>query len=139
MTLQGASMVVLLLCALQVKHFFVDFVFQTDTMVREKGIYGAPGGLVHSLQHAVATGLIVPYFLVGPEVWRVVTMTLFIVVLEFMWHYHTDFYKMWHGKKHGLNPSHKAFWVSLGLDQLSHQLNYVVIIWLVLAFNALLN
>jgi hypothetical protein len=41
----------LILTLLFIKHFLADFVWQTDTMVIEKGKYGYLGGLQHSGLH----------------------------------------------------------------------------------------
>lgn len=39
------------LTLLQVKHFFVDWVFQTENEVKFKGFYLHPVGMTHSLKH----------------------------------------------------------------------------------------
>ena len=49
--------VLLVFFILQVKHFFADFVWQTNQMVQEKGIYGARYGIYHSLIQSAGTFL----------------------------------------------------------------------------------
>ena len=43
-----AAMVLLAMAYLLVKHAAADLILQTETQRREKGIYGATGGLTHS-------------------------------------------------------------------------------------------
>ena len=50
------------LLLLFVKHYIIDFVMQTDEMVKGKGVYGNPKGILHSLQHAIGTLLIAFFF-----------------------------------------------------------------------------
>lgn len=104
-----------LLVLLFLKHFVVDFITQTETMVKEKGIYGAWGGIVHSSQHALLTGWIILIF--APE------LAIILAFADGIIHYHIDWAKMQIGK--GLTPADKNFWVYLGLDQLLHYITYL--------------
>jgi hypothetical protein len=45
------QLALLVLALLFIKHWFADFVVQFDYMVEQKGIYGAEGGIHHSLIH----------------------------------------------------------------------------------------
>ena len=47
--------VFLLLSLFGIKHFIADFALQYQYMVRDKGIYGAAGGLHHAFLHASLT------------------------------------------------------------------------------------
>lgn len=101
------------LILIQVKHFVVDFILQTDEMVVGKGIYGNLAGINHSFQHALATFAIC--FVYVPD------LALLLATLDFVTHYHIDYVKIRYGNR---DIKTKQFWVHLGLDQLAHQLVY---------------
>lgn len=111
----GMTMIVLFL--LQIKHWYVDFVMQTDSMVAGKAIYGNKMGMLHSMEHAIATLLILLFF-VDP----ITAMAL--ALFDFVTHYHIDWVKMNYGCRDIQNPK---FWNHLGLDQMAHQIVYLVI------------
>jgi hypothetical protein len=119
--------VVLVMFLLQIKHFVADFMLQTDRMVVEKGTYGARYGVYHSLIQAAGTFLALAWIHPG--------IGLIAGVFDFMVHYHVDWAKMNINKKFGYTPADHKFWFWLGLDQLAHQLTYVLIIgWTFFAF-----
>jgi hypothetical protein len=112
---------------LQVKHFVGDFVFQTDRMVAEKGIYGARHGIYHSLIQSAGTFL--AFFWIHPAIGVVAAF------LDFLAHYHIDWAKININKKYNYTPADRKFWFWLGLDQLAHQLTYIVLVgWVFFAF-----
>lgn len=95
-------------------------------MWRNKGTFGHPGGVVHSGLHALATFGIM-CFLILP------TLALAVAILEFVIHYLVDWAKMNINRIKGWTATtHNEFWQITGLDQLLHQLTYILII--VLAF-----
>ena len=108
----------LFLSLLFVKHYVVDFVLQTDEMVKGKGVYGDPIGFLHSLQHAIGTLVISLYFWVWP--WAIA-----LAVFDLITHYHIDWVKMNYGNR---DITNKLFWNHLGLDQLAHQLVYILMV-----------
>ena len=108
-------MIVLFL--LQIKHWYVDFVMQTDSMVAGKAIYGNKMGMLHSMEHAIATLLILLFF-VDP------ITAIALALFDFVTHYHIDWVKMNYGCKDIQNPK---FWSHLGLDQMAHQIVYLII------------
>lgn len=112
--------VCVLLVAFQIKHFLVDFYYQTDAMVKGKGIYGNLQGILHSIQHSVLTFVIV--FFITP-----LPIAFAIAMFDFVTHYHIDWIKMKFGCRDIKNPK---FWHQLGLDQLAHQIVYIVIVFL---------
>jgi hypothetical protein len=114
-------MELLFLALLQVKHWYIDFVIQTDKEVANKGIYLNWFGIQHSLKHGIATLAITLIFLPIFE-------ALILGAIDFFLHYHIDYCKMRFGTR---NIKTKAFWLQLGLDQMLHQLTYLGIIWLV--------
>ena len=120
--------VFLLLALFGIKHFIADFVMQYDYMVRDKGIYGAPGGLHHAGVHAALTfWVLVMGSFTGypPDAYTIVALS----ALDFVIHYHVDYVKQQLNK--GLTPADDRFWVWLGLDQALHYLTYVGIIYVI--------
>lgn len=105
---------------LQIKHFVADFLYQPPYQWQNKGTYGHWGGLVHTGQHVVLTGLILLLFGIS------VPLILTIVVLEALIHYHTDWAKMNINRHFGWTATtHNEFWILTGADQLVHSLTYV--------------
>ena len=110
----------ILLALFGIKHFIADFLMQYDYMLREKGIYGATGGLHHAIVHASFTFLILVFFCNNANT------VLALAFLDFAVHYHVDFIKQQLNK--GLTPADRQFWIWLGADQALHYLTYVGII-----------
>jgi hypothetical protein len=107
----------LVLLLLQLKHWYIDFVAQTPEMVAGKGIYGNPKGVLHSAQHSLATFVILLFF-VSP------LFAVLLAAFDFVTHYHIDWVKMNYGCRDIQNPK---FWNHLGLDQMAHQIVYLLI------------
>lgn len=113
--------ILFLLTLFVIKHFIADFVLQFDYMVRDKGIYGATGGLHHSMIHACFTLLILIIFCDNANV------AISLAFLDFVAHYHIDWAKMQIGKRQGYTPADNGFWFWLGFDQALHYLTYIAI------------
>jgi hypothetical protein len=98
------------------KHTVCDYFLQTMFHIRNKGIYGAWGGLCHSTHHAVGT-LLVTY-----------TMTLSwhtsaaLAIIDGVTHYHIDYIKTRFGPQ---DINHPDFWKWFGVDQGAHMLTYL--------------
>lgn len=116
--------VVVLLALFGIKHFIADFLMQYDYMFREKGIYGATGGLHHAIVHACFTFLILVFFCHDAN------LIIGLAFLDFVLHYHIDYFKQQFNQ--GLTPADRQFWIWLGLDQALHYLTYIIIIAIVL-------
>lgn len=118
----------LLLAAFQVKHFLGDYVFQNQYILAHRRIWGHPGGLLHAGIHA---GLTVPILVVAGVPWHLVA---YIVAGEFLFHYHLDWAKdsLTHAMR--WTPANTPFWWFVGLDQMLHQLSYLVIAGIVAAY-----
>jgi len=112
--------IILLLALFGIKHFICDFLLQFPYMIREKGIYGAEGGIHHAALHASFTLLICAFFADNGH--DAVTVAAFDGLL----HYHIDWAKQ--QLNQGLRTSDRMFWVWLGADQGLHYLTYVGII-----------
>jgi hypothetical protein len=114
--------IILLLALLQVKHYYADFVIQTHKQVVQKGIYRDWVGISHSLDH-VWTSMITLFifdqlvFAINPLV------VLLLPVIEGIIHYHIDFIKVKHGSK---DMTSSWYWNHFGLDQLAHQMTYLL-------------
>lgn len=117
--------IILLLAAFGIKHFICDFLLQFDFMVREKGTYGAKGGMYHAGLHGFFTFAVLIAFYPMMAIWA--------AILDTVVHYHIDWAKQHLSK--GLTPADRKFWIWLGLDQCLHYLTYIAIIgWAVGAF-----
>jgi hypothetical protein len=112
-----------LLLLLQIKHCYADFMIQTYAQTVRKGIYRDLVGISHTMDHVTAT--LVALFLFS--IWHPVAplTILWIALLEGIAHYHIDWIKVRYGCKDNTKP---VYWVEFGLDQLSHQLCYILII-----------
>ena len=93
--------VILLFVLLSIKHFIVDFILQTNQMIMEKGNYGEKWGIIHSLQHGIATAAIF-LLIVDPPA------ALFFGILDMLIHYHIDWAKINVNRTNHLTPSDKA-------------------------------
>lgn len=116
----------ILLALLFVKHWYIDFVNQTNEEVAGKGIYGNAHGLMHSIKHGVATFLIFWLFL---NSWP---FAIIIGFIDFFIHYHVDWAKMNINRRWNYTVADKEFWAWLGADQLAHSLTYLLLVWLVI-------
>jgi hypothetical protein len=118
-----SSAILLAFVVLSVKHTIGDYVLQTSYQFNNKGIYGHPGGLLHSSLQALLT---LPVFLVLPP--SSALLAIAIIVSEFVVHYHLDWTKEQVIKRANLSQENPSFWYLFGIDQLSHMLTYVAII-----------
>jgi len=114
--------VIILLTLFGIKHFLADFLWQFDFMLRDKGHYGAEGGIIHALVHGLLTFFVVIGF-VRPE--DAVTLALLDTVI----HYHIDWAKT--NLSRGLTVQDRKFWIWFGLDQTLHYLTYIAIIGII--------
>ncbi len=117
------EMILLTLALLQVKHWYIDFVNQSDMEVASKGIYGDFHGIMHSAKHGLGT-LFAITIVVSPAY---IFFAFICGLLDFIVHYHIDWLKMNYGNRDITTP---AFWNHLGLDQMAHQLTYIFIAYM---------
>lgn len=102
------------LLLLFIKHLVVDFFLQSNDMVQNKGKYGQPIGILHSLLHGVGTFGV---FLIWAD-WHTAA---WIGAIDMILHYHIDWAKM--QLKYPITD--QRFWWALGTDQFLHQLTYL--------------
>jgi hypothetical protein len=118
--------ILLLVAALQVKHFICDGPLQTRAMVEAKGYYGRPLGLLHALIHGVGTVLVFAGFGFAAA------MALLLGLMDLAIHYHVDFTKENVVRNAGWTPAQGPFWWALSADQTAHQLTYVLLTYIAL-------
>ena len=106
------------------KHAVADFFLQSETIYRQKGIYGAPGGLLHASTHILLTALVFFLFPGGS-----VALAFGLLGAEFLVHYHIDWAKEQIVRHYGWRFADRQYWGALGFDQLLHGLTYVAILW----------
>ena len=112
--------ILVLLVFLQIKHWYVDFVNQTTVELESKGIYGDSAGVNHSAKHGIGTMFAIILVVGTPYI----VFAAIFGFLDFVLHYHIDWAKMNYGNRDIKNPT---FWNHFGLDQMAHQLCYLLI------------
>jgi hypothetical protein len=115
--------ILLLILLLQLKHCYADFVIQTYSQTVRKGIYRDLVGLSHTLDHMISTIFVLFVF----SFWYSITPVVILItaLLEGVAHYHIDWFKVKYGCKDISSPK---FWTQFGLDQLAHQITYLLIV-----------
>ena len=106
------------------KHAVADFFLQTPLIYSQKGIYGAPGGLLHAFIHILLTA---PVFLLFPT--GSAELAAALLAGEFFVHYHIDWTKEQIVRHYGWKFADRQYWCALGLDQFLHGLTYIAILW----------
>lgn len=117
----------LLMFALQVKHYYADFVIQTYAQTVRKGIYRDPVGISHSLDHVIGSLVVLAicsFFVTLSLPWIIA-----LCFAEGLIHYHIDWIKVHYGIKDITKP---MFWNQFGIDQLAHQVTYLGMVYLLL-------
>lgn len=115
----------ILLVALQIKHFVLDFAYQPPYMWMNKGTLGHPGGIIHAGLHALMSFILVLTV-------SSVSVALTVLLFEFVAHYLIDYAKMNINRIKGWKcNTHSEFWILAGLDQLLHQFTYIIILMMV--------
>lgn len=114
--------ILLLLLLLQIKHWYADFKIQTYMQTVKKGVWLDPIGISHSLDHTWGTLIALLVF----SIFFPVPALLIVAVgtVEGIVHYLIDYTKVRYGCKDNTKP---LFWNQFGLDQLAHQLCYLII------------
>jgi hypothetical protein len=119
--------ILLLLLFLQVKHWYADFVIQTYMQTVKKGVWLHPIGISHSIDHAYCSMIVLFIFSLFVPV-----SLIYVLILPFfegVVHYIIDFVKVKYGCKDNTKP---LFWNQFGMDQLAHQLCYLIMVFILL-------
>ena len=119
------ELILLVLVLLQIKHWYIDFVNQSNEEVASKAIYGDRAGIMHSAKHGLGTMLAITLVVTPAYIF----FAFICGIIDFVIHYHVDWAKMNYGNRDITTP---AFWNHLGLDQMMHQLTYIFIAYMML-------
>ena len=121
--MEQINAILLLLLLLFIKHWYVDFVNQSNEEVASKGIYCDFHGLMHSCKHGAATAICI-LLVTGASTSHYIVYAMILGFIDFIVHYHIDWTKMNYGNRDISTPQ---FWNHLGLDQLAHYVTYLAI------------
>jgi hypothetical protein len=124
-----ALIILAAVAVLLLKHAVADFYLQSSYQYLNKGIYGHPGGIIHSAIHVALTPLV--YLVIAPASFMLV---LGVAVGEFVLHYHIDWLKEQVVHRNGWTSQNPGFWYALGTDQFVHGLTYLALIGLLIAY-----
>lgn len=122
----------ILFIGLEVKHYLADYFLQPSWMLGGKGDFRHPGGYAHAAVHSVLSAIVL--FAAGTPL---VTLGL-LVVAEYVVHYALDFSKIHYSRGVHVDTNPRRFWALHGVDQLTHQLTYAAMIFVVLQAKQLL-
>lgn len=118
----------LLLVFLQLKHWYIDFVNQDMEEVNHKGIFMSWLGMKHSVKQGFGTYIAIALllFMALPAEFDldICVYALCWAFIDFVFHYLIDWVKMNYGNR---DIQTSQFWAHLGLDQMAHQLTYLMI------------
>lgn len=116
----------ILFFGLEIKHYVADYFLQPGWMLGGKGDWRKPGGYVHAGIHAGLSGLVL---LVAGTPWP---WLIGLMLAEFIVHYGLDYAKIHYSAGVHVDTRPRRFWVLHGVDQVTHQLTYGAMIYLVL-------
>lgn len=119
--------ILLLLTLLQIKHWYADFKIQTYMQTVKKGVWLDPVGISHSIDHIWCTLVALMIFNVFYPI--AAGVMILVGIVEGIIHYLIDYTKVKYGCKDNTKP---LFWNQFGLDQLAHQLCYILIVFFIL-------
>ncbi len=116
----------ILFVGLEVKHYIADYFLQPAWMLVGKGDLRHPGGYAHAGVHAALSAVVL--LIAGTPL----PILAALVVGEWVVHYVLDFSKIHYSRGVHVDTSPRRFWALHGVDQLTHQLTYAVMIYVVL-------
>ena len=111
-----------LITYLMIKHVIADYFMQYSWMIKDKGKYGAWGGLAHSGWHGVLTSAVIAWF--GFHI----LFSILLGLLDSVIQYHLDYVKSNFWKKRKLGPSDQKYWIAHGVDQFLHFMTYILLV-----------
>jgi hypothetical protein len=115
-----------LLIGLEIKHYIADYFLQPGWILGGKGNIFHPGGSAHAGIHA-ALSLVVLLLMGTP-----IGLAVALFAAEFVIHYALDYSKIHYSKGVHVDSRPRRFWALHGVDQLTHQLTYAAMIFIVL-------
>ena len=123
----STSDILILIALLQVKHALCDGPLQTYAMIKEKGYYGRPGGIIHAAIHGAGSLGVLLFFGIAA------LPALALAGIEMLLHYHIDFIKETIARRFAWTYDRAQFWWALMADQMLHQLTYLAMAYAVLS------
>jgi hypothetical protein len=120
------ALFLILFIGLEVKHYVADYFLQPAWMLVGKGDVRHPGGYAHAGIHALLSGLVL--LVAGASL----PLLAGLVVAEWVIHYVLDYSKIHYSRGVHVDTSPRRFWALHGVDQLTHQLTYAAMIYIVL-------
>jgi hypothetical protein len=115
-----------LLIGLEIKHYIADYVLQPGWMLAGKGNVFQAGGYAHAGVHAALSFIVLVLF--GTPV----ALAAALFAAEFVIHYGLDYAKVHYSAGVAVDREPRKFWGLHGIDQLTHQLTYVAMIYVAL-------
>ena len=100
-----------------------DYFLQTKIMLNGRNQYLHFGRFLHAGVHAV--GSFIAFVLVSAPLSFVIPL----VLVEWVVHFHIDWWKGRLTSDQKLTPADAAYWRASGVDQALHQMTYVAMIW----------
>jgi hypothetical protein len=119
------ALVLGLLIGLEVKHFIADYLLQPAWILAGKGDIRLPGGYAHAGLHAALSLVLLLAF--GTPL----GLALALFAAEFVLHYGLDYAKIHYSNGVHMQDEPRRYWALHGVDQLTHQLTYAAMIYLV--------
>ena len=120
------ALFLILFLGLEIKHYIADYFLQPGWMLGGKGDLRHPGGYAHAGIHAVFS-FVVLLICTTP-----LALAAMLLVAEFVVHYALDYAKIHYSKGVHVDTQPRRFWALHGIDQLTHQLTYAAMIYIVL-------
>ena len=115
--------ILLLFTGLQIKHLVADFFLQNSKMIVGREKYWHMGRTQHAGIHVVFTAVVFALF--GADLHFI----LWLVLAEFVVHFHIDWAKARFSTDRALTPDQPMYWYAMGTDQALHQLTYIAMVW----------
>jgi hypothetical protein len=116
----------ILFIGLELKHYIADYFLQPAWILIGKGDLRHPGGYAHAGIHAAMSAVVL--LVAGTPL----PILAALVVAEFVVHYALDYAKIQYSKGVHVDTRPSRFWALHGIDQLTHQLTYAAMIYVVL-------
>ena len=131
------SVLIYLLVAFQVKHWFCDYPLQNQYMLRKSASLADEWVLplmLHSSVHAVGTFVVIFLVLVTDTAVRLTLQECLLMAgVDGVVHFCIDRVKASPKIGGRFKPNQPQFWWALGADQMSHHLTHYVFIYVVLS------
>ncbi len=102
---------------------FADYFLQTRRMLMGRGQYLHVGRAQHAAVHAA--GSAIALLLVGAAL----PIVMLLIAVEWVVHFHIDWWKASYSAKKALAPDQAQFWRAAGFDQALHQFTYIAMVW----------